>query len=254
MRAGNYDCYYYAHNHLYSPVAVLDIVYGNGTVLERYDYDAYGATHIMDASYTARTASAVGNPYSFTGRELDTLDSGNLKTMHYRTRSYNSIMGRFTENDPFGFINSLNLYEYAISNPLFHIDPYGSNAVAIGVGEVVGVGAIGCLLIPSCRDHLRDALRAAGEGLTRIGERARNGIIRIGERLIDVMPRIKVKCDAIPIVNPNIQTCFYIRVNPWQNKCVYYCPETDSYTEMYSPPNCPETISADKDGYNPIGH
>ncbi|NLH17795.1 MAG: hypothetical protein GX455_14555, partial [Phycisphaerae bacterium] len=33
VRAGNYDTYYYAHNHLYSPVAVMDFT--AGTVLER---------------------------------------------------------------------------------------------------------------------------------------------------------------------------------------------------------------------------
>ncbi len=138
VRSATSSKYYYAHNHLYSPVAVMDFT--AGTVLERYDYDAYGATHIMDASYTARTASAVGNPYSFTGRELDTLDGGNLKTMHYRHRSYDPLMGRFGQQDPLGispqrpatqirpqrqYRDSNNSYEYVKSMPLKYLDPSG---------------------------------------------------------------------------------------------------------------------------------
>jgi RHS repeat-associated protein len=96
-----------------------------GTVLERYDYDAYGATHIMDASYTARTASAVGNPYTFTGRELDTLDGGNLKTMHYRHRSYDPFVGRFGQQDPIGYRGGMGLYGYVKSRPSMFVDPYG---------------------------------------------------------------------------------------------------------------------------------
>jgi RHS repeat-associated protein len=123
VRSATSTKYYYAHNHLYSPVAVMDFT--AGTVLERYDYDAYGTTHIMDASYTARTASAVGNPYSFTGRELDTLDGGNLKTMHYRHRSYDPFMGRFLQEDPIGFVQGINLYEYVNARSLISLDPFG---------------------------------------------------------------------------------------------------------------------------------
>ena len=38
--------YYYLHDHLYSPAALTD---SNGTVVERYEYDAYGEPNIMDA-------------------------------------------------------------------------------------------------------------------------------------------------------------------------------------------------------------
>jgi RHS repeat-associated protein len=138
VRSATSSKYYYAHNHLYGPVAVMDFT--AGTVLERYDYDAYGTTHIMDAGYNARTASAVGNPYSFTGRELDTLDGGNLKTMHYRHRSYDPFMGRFGQQDFFGinpsremfsyfpyvqYFDDLNIYQYVSSGPLIYVDYHG---------------------------------------------------------------------------------------------------------------------------------
>ncbi len=155
VRAGNDDVYYYAHNHLYSPVAVMD--FDAGTVLERYDYDAYGTTHMMDAGYNVCTASAVGNPYTFTGRELDTLDGGNLKTMHYRHRSYDPLTGRFTQSDPLEFIDSLNLYEYVLSNPVFYIDPWG---LASSLENPEGIAVIE-EIIPGTAEGIGEAIKTA---------------------------------------------------------------------------------------------
>lgn len=82
--------YYYAHDHLYSPVAVFSY---SGALHERYEYDAYGEVTIWDATFsTICTASSCQNPYTFTGRRLDLLDpngSGGyqLKLMDYRARS-----------------------------------------------------------------------------------------------------------------------------------------------------------------------
>ena len=164
VRSSTSSKYYYAHNHLYSPVAVMDFT--AGTVLERYDYDAYGATHIMDASYTARTASAVGNPYSFTGRELDTLDGGYLKMMHYRYRSYDSFVGRFGQQDPLGvnpygstwddnvliqYFDGINTFRYVSDNPLSNFDPSGlrrrdprsSSGISLNaILKAIGIGGI----------------------------------------------------------------------------------------------------------------
>ena len=41
--------YYYAHDHLFSPAALID---DNGTVVERYEYDAYGDCNVLDADYS----------------------------------------------------------------------------------------------------------------------------------------------------------------------------------------------------------
>ncbi len=99
--------YYYGQDHLYSTVVLLD---DGGSVVERYEYDAYGQAHITDATYTPRSASAYGNPYTFTGRRLDVLDGGNLLRMHYRYRDYNPVLGRFMQYDPLG-INSQRVIE-----------------------------------------------------------------------------------------------------------------------------------------------
>ena len=73
--------YYYHRDALGSITEVTD---ESGTVVERYEYDVYGAVTIYDGSWVTLTASAIGNPYLFTGRRYDP-ESGNY---HYRARYY----------------------------------------------------------------------------------------------------------------------------------------------------------------------
>jgi hypothetical protein len=93
---------YYAHDHLYSPAALAS---GTGfTVLERYEYDAYGKVTITGRGadstwYTADdvtlSASAYNNPFTFTSRQLDILDNGNLRIIYYGDRYYACDLGRW---------------------------------------------------------------------------------------------------------------------------------------------------------------
>lgn len=43
MTDSNSNDYYYVHDHLYSPAALVN---SGGTVVERYEYDAYGTCRI----------------------------------------------------------------------------------------------------------------------------------------------------------------------------------------------------------------
>ncbi len=55
--------YYYVHEHLYSPVALLS---SSGTPLERYEYDAYGYCHVLHPTTYADDPDGIsdkGNPY-----------------------------------------------------------------------------------------------------------------------------------------------------------------------------------------------
>ena len=132
--------YYYAHDHLYSPVALIgyDLASGEWTVVERYEYDAYGKPYFMDASFNllATQKSAYGNPYGFTGRNVDILDNGNLVKQHSRRRDLNYYMGRFYVPDPGGYIDGMNLYEYVKSNSVIYIDPYGYTVTLEGGGPI----------------------------------------------------------------------------------------------------------------------
>ena len=77
----------------------------------------------------AMTPSALSvsmlNPYCFTGRRLDFIDTGNRQLYHYRARTYDPLHGRFNQRDPAGYVDGMNLYEYVGSTPLGTTDPLG---------------------------------------------------------------------------------------------------------------------------------
>jgi RHS repeat-associated protein len=121
--------YYYHQNALWSVAAITD---AGEAVVERYSYDAYGAVTMTDGAgvpvpLTAWGAphSAIGNPWAFTGRQLDE----ETALYYYRARVYDSGKGRFLQRDPKKYANGLNLYEYAKSSPENLLDPSGAITV-----------------------------------------------------------------------------------------------------------------------------
>jgi len=115
--------FFYIHDHLYSPAALAA---WTGNVLERYEYDAYGNPTIWNADFTTeRESSNYGNPYLFTGRRVDILDSGSLKIQYNRNRYYDYYSGRWLTHDPLEYVDGLSLYEYVGSNPANRTDAYG---------------------------------------------------------------------------------------------------------------------------------
>ena len=130
--------YYYAHNHLYSPVALME---DDGDVVERYEYDVYGKCTVytdkgadstwFTADDTVDTKSAQDNPIMFTGQRLDPLDAGDLPLMYYKNRFYCYTTGRFLQRDPLGYVDGVNLYEYVTTNPILIIDTYGLTSIVL---------------------------------------------------------------------------------------------------------------------------
>jgi len=94
--------------------------------VERYAYDAYGQVTVTTGAGAAVPAnpsgtphSAIGNAWTFTGRQLD--EEAGL--YYYRARYYDPLKGRFLQRDPAGYIAGMNLYEYVESSPTFWVDP-----------------------------------------------------------------------------------------------------------------------------------
>ena len=93
-----------------------------GAVAERYAYTAYGQTTILNSSGTVLTSSAVGNRYTYTGRERDET----LGLHHFRARWMSPHAGRFLGRDPIGYVGSeWGLYELLDARSLQNSDPDG---------------------------------------------------------------------------------------------------------------------------------
>ena len=117
------DNFYFLQDRLFNVVALTD---PDGQVQERVVYEPYGKStchRVSDGDETV--ASHFGNPYLFTGRELDS-ETG---LYNYRGRYYDVPLARFINRDPIGYGGGRNLYGYVGDRPTKAIDPFGLEAV-----------------------------------------------------------------------------------------------------------------------------
>jgi RHS repeat-associated protein len=114
---------FYHQNTLSSSFALTD---STAAVVEGYQYSAYGQQTVFAGGFTTPigTASAVGNPFLYTGQRFDP-ESG---LYYYKNRYYLSTIGRFLQRDPLEYGTSMNLYEYVGSAPTAFTDPSGMQA------------------------------------------------------------------------------------------------------------------------------
>ena len=98
---------YFLRDHLGTTTALTD---ATGSVSERILYEPFGDTQ---GSTLTR--------YGFAGRERDQLTG----LMYNRARWYDPHQGRFLSEDPVGLSGGLNVYAYALNNPLSFFDPSG---------------------------------------------------------------------------------------------------------------------------------
>jgi RHS repeat-associated protein len=87
----------------------------DGNVVNEITYDAFGQV-------TAETNAGIEFRFGYTGREFDS-ETGNY---YYRSRYYDSTVGRFISEDSIGFDGGdANLYRYVANSPTNYIDPFG---------------------------------------------------------------------------------------------------------------------------------
>jgi RHS repeat-associated protein len=80
-----------------------------------YSYEAFGKIR-------SETGALVINRYTFTGREAL---GDSLGLYYYRWRVMDPNVGRFTSEDPLGFVDDFSLYRYLSNSPLSGTDPRG---------------------------------------------------------------------------------------------------------------------------------
>ena len=115
--------------------STTEVTQPNGNVVQRYEYDPFGAVKVLGAS-GAPVPDAPKTNYLFTGREYQP-ESG---LYNYRNRFYHPGIGRFLQPDPVGFLGGdSNLYAYVWNNPTNWVDPSGQYAVAVQVTFLLGI-------------------------------------------------------------------------------------------------------------------
>jgi RHS repeat-associated protein len=116
---GTTNTYYALKDHLNTVHALID---GSGTIIERYEYDAWGKIlGVYDAGGAELTQSAIGNRYLWQGREYDFATG----LYYFRARWYDPISARFVSKDPIGISGGLNQYVAFGNNGVNFVDPLG---------------------------------------------------------------------------------------------------------------------------------
>ncbi len=115
--------------------ATFALCSGAGGYNPAADFDADNCITFADYQqwyqlYRGCIPDSSSNPYFFTGRRLDfdIRSAGyapELALYHYRARAYDPWHGRFLQHDPALYRESLNLYQYVLSNPQLLTDPTG---------------------------------------------------------------------------------------------------------------------------------
>ena len=104
----------------YNVTALAD---ASGAVVERYRYDPYGTRTVLDADGTpdADGSSDVGFRYGHQGGRHD--EAAGL--VSFRNRDLDPSLGRWTRQDPAGYVDGGSLYTSFRESPLVWLDPNG---------------------------------------------------------------------------------------------------------------------------------
>jgi RHS repeat-associated protein len=119
---GNIILRLYAQQDVIGNVTVL--VDTSGNVVERFVYDPYGQLTVLDASWNVLASDAYHWVYLYQAGRYDSISG----LYNFHNRDYSPSLGRWLQQDPLGYSDGMNLYDYVKGDPLKFTDPTGLKA------------------------------------------------------------------------------------------------------------------------------
>ncbi|WP_428936901.1 RHS repeat-associated core domain-containing protein [Fontivita pretiosa] len=112
---------------------VTSVTDTSGAVQERYLYDPYGLASYFNASWSALGGSGVNWVYLHQGGRYDAISG----LYHFRNRDYNPTLGRWMQQDPAGYFDGANRYQYELGAAVAHLDPLGLTVDLVDYDESI---------------------------------------------------------------------------------------------------------------------
>jgi RHS repeat-associated protein len=132
-----------------------------GTVVWEGDYKPFGEAGV-------HPQSTVVNNFRFAGQYYDE-ETG----LHYNYhRYYDPKTGRYLTPDPIGLLGGINLYSYAVNNPVNAIDPFGletkGKGLSINTSLLGGTGSYSLLWVDDSQGDFGLSISHLGGGATEL--------------------------------------------------------------------------------------
>lgn len=166
--------YFSTADHLGS---IRELTNSSGAVQTRYDYDPYGRRTTARVSGTDNTDADFG----FTGHYYHA-PSGLALTLY---RAYDPDAARWLSRDPIMEKGGINLYNYAVSNPVKNIDRYGKCSEGeskIDSATLELFDPAGNTVLPNLPESLKDLAKDAGKSAAGKASSAVKAILEAGEK------------------------------------------------------------------------
>ena len=122
-RSNNAHDEYYLHKD--GQGSTTSITNAAGSLLQQFIYDPWGKQYSVSSNSLFTTYSNPGNSKGYTGHNM----VNDFEVIHMGGRTYNPILGRFMQADPFvqapNNLQNYNRYSYVLNNPMSYSDPSG---------------------------------------------------------------------------------------------------------------------------------
>lgn len=99
---------------------VTSLTDASGSVVERFEYTAYGNATVLTTGGTV-TTDAYDMVYRFQGGRTDLVTG----LVHFGHREFSAGLGRWMQQDPLGYVDEMSLYVAMRCNPSIFQDPWG---------------------------------------------------------------------------------------------------------------------------------